>query len=512
MRIASSGGADADGVVGDLALTHVRNAHARKNCSGPLIAARCDDELNEVEVHSFTHSFVDARACDGRMRASNAAKVAFVSGNDGATFGEVNAIVFVVFAAACVCAQMRRVVVTHDDGVDVALGFVLAYAGLAAMFAPELARSVAGVAFAGCLATWPLARRWRDASTRPSHIETSVLREGVTAYRFVLTTLTITAILAIDFDLFPRRLGKTETYGLSLMDIGGGSYVFSSGFVSSLARFGEENRRGRKFQKRGGFLALVALGVARLAATAAVGYHTVESEYGRYWNFFFTLALVKLLAPAAPRDGVASTATAIAAMYQCVLLANGGALGAWILQDPSERVHPPVRNLAEWFLSVNREGIFSSIGYLCVYLGAASLGKMFLFSRKDGVGSFGKWLRDAVSMTGALWALTVFSHESIERASRRAGNAAYVAWTLAYNMQVIVAFTALRRLDARQTTVSCVVTSVSTNQLFVFLLSNVLTGGVNLAMDTMRASASTAWFIMGAYLAMVLGCARMRSA
>ena len=115
VRIASSGGADADGVVGDLALTHVRNAHARKNCSGPIIAARCDDELNEVEVHSFTHSFVDARACDGRMRASNAAKVAFVSGNDGATFGEVNAIVFVVFAAACVCAQMRRVVVTHDD-------------------------------------------------------------------------------------------------------------------------------------------------------------------------------------------------------------------------------------------------------------------------------------------------------------------------------------------------------------------------------------------------------------
>ena len=465
--------------------------------------------------HSLTHSSARARARDGRMRASNAAKVAFVSGNDGATFGEVNAIVFVVFAAACVCAQMRRVVVvTHDDGVDVALGFVLAYAGLAAMFAPELARSVAGVAFAGCLATWSwsLARRWRDASTRPSHVETSVLREGVTTYRFVLTTLTITAILAIDFDLFPRRLGKTETYGLSLMDVGGGSYVFSSGFVSSLARFGEENERGRKFQKRGGFLALVALGVARLAATTAVGYHTVESEYGRYWNFFFTLALVKLLASAAPRDRVASTATAIAAMYQCALLANGGALGAWILQDPRERAHPQVRHLARWFLSVNREGIFSSIGYLCIYLGAASFGKMFLFSRKDGVGSFGKWLRDAVSMTGALWALTVFSHESIERASRRAGNFAYVAWTLAYNMQVIVAFTTLRRLDARQTTVSSVVTSVSTNQLLVFLLSNVLTGGVNLAMDTTHASASTAWLVMSAYLAMVLGCARMRSA
>ena len=443
------------------------------------------------------------------MRASNEAKVAFVSGNEGTTFGEVNAIVFVVFAAACACRLMRI-----DE--DVA-GVALAYAGLAAMFAPELARSVAGVAFAGCLATWSLARRSSDASTRASLGETTAtLREGVTTYRFVLTTLTITAILAIDFELFPRRLGKTETYGLSLMDIGGGSYVFSSGFVSSLARVGEENegRGGRKNSQqkrggfRGGFLALVALGCARLVATTAVGYHAVESEYGRYWNFFFTLALVKLLAPAAPRGAVASTATAIAAIYQCALLMNDGALGAWILQDPGERAHPPVRRLARWFFSVNREGIFSSIGYLCVYLGAASLGKTFLYSRKDGAESFGHWVRDAVSMTGALWALTVCLHDNVERASRRAANASYVAWILAYNMQVIVAFTVLRRLDARQTTVSRVVTSVSRNQLFVFLLSNVLTGGVNLAMDTMRASATTAWFVMSAYLATVLGCAR----
>jgi len=440
------------------------------------------------------------------MRASNEAKVAFVSGNEGTTFGEVNAIVFVVFAAECACRLVRI-----DE--DVA-GVALAYAGLAAMFAPELARSVAGVAFAGCLATWSLVRRSSDASTRASLGETTAtLREGVTTYRFVLTTLTITAILAIDFELFPRRLGKTETYGLSLMDIGGGSYVFSSGFVSSLARVGKENegQGGRKNfqQKRGGFLALVALGCARLVATTAVGYHAVESEYGRYWNFFFTLALVKLLAPAAPRGAIASTSTAIAAMYQCALLMNGGALGEWILQDPSDRAHPPVRRLARWFFSVNREGIFSSIGYLCVYLGAASLGKMFLYSRKDGAESFGHWVRDAVSMTGALWALTVCLHDNLELASRRAANAAYIAWILAYNMQVIVAFTVLRRLDGRQTTASRVVTSVSRNQLFVFLLSNILTGGVNLAMDTTRASASTAWFVMNAYLATVLGCARV---
>ena len=101
-------------------------------------------------------------------------------------------------------------------------------------------------------------------------------------------------------------------------------------------------------------------------------------------------------------------------------------------------------------------------------------------------------------MTGALWALTVFSQESIERASRRAGNAASPRRTLA-GIDASPRVLPLRRLDARQTTVSCVVTSVSTNQLFVFLLSNVLTGGVNLAMDTMR-ERLTAWFIMASRL------------
>ena len=202
---------------------------------------------------------------------------------------------------------------------------------------------------------------------------------------------TITAILAIDFDLFPRRLGKTETYGLSLMDIGGGSYVFSSGFVSSQARFGkktgeEENFKARRIPR------LVALGVARLAATAAVGYHASgrASTVG-----------IGIFLHAGARQTAGSGGTGRWRRLDgngdrgdvSVRSRDGGALGAWLLQDPMSGC---IRRFvtSRGGSSPESRGNFSSIGYLCVYLGAASLGKMFLFSRKDGVGSFGKWLRD----------------------------------------------------------------------------------------------------------------------
>ena len=41
---------------------------------------------------------------------------------------------------------------------------------------------------------------------------------------------------------------------------------------------------------------LAFLGVVRAAAVAVTGYHVSVTEYGVHWNFFLTLAAVKLIA------------------------------------------------------------------------------------------------------------------------------------------------------------------------------------------------------------------------
>lgn len=119
----------------------------------------------------------------------------------------------------------------------------------------------------------------------------------LTQSRISVTLLSVLAILAVDFPVFPRRFAKTETYGVGLMDVGVGLFVSANGSISPEARSAlskDLQRQWHVWRNLKGTLPLLVLGFVRLVATATADYHLHESEYGSHWNFFFTLAVIRV--------------------------------------------------------------------------------------------------------------------------------------------------------------------------------------------------------------------------
>ena len=382
---------------------------------------------------------------------------------------------------------------------------------IAGMFATERAILVSAWAFVGgCFLFWltqktasaPAAKSAKVAKEEVTVAQTFRCDDAITMYRYTLAILTAVAILAIDFTIFPRRLGKTETFGVSLMDIGGGAFVFSSGVVSRFAR-GRAVRTLRASVMK--VAPLFALGVSRLLITSAVGYHSVETEYGRHWNFFFTLAWVNVFAsifPVPPKKSLL-LGLSVSVVYQYVLSHHHAS--AWILQAPELRLHP--KHMLLGFLSMNREGLCSVIGYYAIYLIAIQVG-LFL---AQPILNFKRWLSVALAALGAFWCAALGLHAFIEPVSRRSGNAAYVLWISAYNMQVIIVFVVMSRIlclaRRKPSAAPALVQAVSANQLGVFLCGNLLTGLVNVSIETIEVSDSGAWMVMIAYTSVICSCA-----
>lgn len=105
--------------------------------------------------------------------------------------------------------------------------------------------------------------------TKRHHFEKSddsqtVRFEFVSRYRSLLQIATCISILAVDFRMFPRKFCKVEEIGISLMDCGTGSALFSLALVSRQLRENNRNIFFRVFRALSSCLPLFLIGIIRM--------------------------------------------------------------------------------------------------------------------------------------------------------------------------------------------------------------------------------------------------------
>lgn len=342
---------------------------------------------------------------------------------------------------------------------------------------------------------------------------------------------TCVAILAVDFRVFPRRFAKVETWGTSLMDMGVGSFVFSAGLVStrpvlSARLAGNTLSLGKSLCASFRSSApLLLLGLIRLYSVKGLDYAEHVTEYGMHWNFFFTLALLPPFVALFRSFSAMITLTApLALLLSCIYqaLLEFTSLKVYILTAPRTDL-----------LSQNREGVFSFWGYLAIFLTGQAVGFDVLPRNLRGVSKSapGSVQRRSLLLRLVIWAIgwttlsfvtTSFKVGLNLRVSRRMANLPYVFWVSAFNSAQITLFCAIETLffpivytatdtaaenkeNVRAT--SKILKSFNRNGLAVFLLANLLTGLVNLSLDTLSMGQMGAMGVLVAYISLLTAVA-----
>lgn len=358
-------------------------------------------------------------------------------------------------------------------------------------------------------------------------------RPFLTSYRGSMMIVTCLAILAVDFPSFPRRFGKCENWGTSLMDLGVGSFVFSAGVVAArpLIKAKLSPNKGGPLNDTFGSsifgsirhgLPLFVLGMVRLWSVKGLDYAEHVTEYGVHWNFFFTLAFIPpflTLADAILQFLPLSNETLailIAATYEGVL--DNTRLTAFILLGPRTDL-----------LSKNREGVFSFIGYLAIFLAGRGTGLLVLkpsttpkdkskFANTSAAYKDRKDLLQSLLIQSLAYGIiyVVLTRPfllglSLD-VSRRLANLPYVLWIAAFNNAQILLFALIETFifpSAYQSnstedvkdTCPRIMQTFNSNGLAVFLVANLGTGLVNLTVNTLDRTVLESMMIMVLYAA-----------
>ncbi|KAM3601913.1 uncharacterized protein V6R79_021073 [Siganus canaliculatus] len=334
----------------------------------------------------------------------------------------------------------------------------------------------------------------------------------VTFYRVLVNVKTAICILAVDFHIFPRRYAKTETYGTGLMDIGVGAFVFANALVSPEAR--RKSISGSKMNHMKKQLLsvwpLVFLGMGRLVSVKMTGYQEHVTEYGVHWNFFFTLALVKVLTSVfftvLPASHSWLYALLMSGFYQFTLEMSG--LKTFILHN-TDRDRD--------FLHANKEGIFSVLSFVAIYMAGVQVG-LYVTQPRSQVRQWMKVIFNLSLASAILYAALYACETLVEPVSRRLTNLPYCIWNVAEGLfylsccsaaDMVLLFlkkssgchlvpsswnlfkkesNSVSEKQSSEVQRHCLVQAISRNQLLFFLLANVLTGITNFTVDTLSCS------------------------
>lgn len=323
------------------------------------------------------------------------------------------------------------------------------------------------------------------------------------------------------------------------MDLGVGSFVFSAGVVAARPLIRAKlspNKDGPLSDTFGSSmlgsirhaLPLFVLGMVRLWSVKGLDYAEHVTEYGVHWNFFFTLAFIP------PFMTLADTilqylpvsndtlAILIAAIYEGVL--DNTRLKAFILLGPRTDL-----------LSQNREGIFSFIGYLTIFLAGRGTGLVVLkpssppkdrskFAHTSAAYKDRKILLQnlllhsvAYSVIYVILTQPILLGLSLN-VSRRLANLPYVFWIAAFNNAQILLFALIETFilpsayqssdqEEIKETSPRIMRSFNSNGLAVFLVANLGTGLVNLTVNTLDRTAMESMLMLMLYAAAVTAVA-----
>lgn len=337
-----------------------------------------------------------------------------------------------------------------------------------------------------------------SSSTTASQSNPQQQQHGaLTMHRVIVMYLTFVAILAVDFPLFPRRFVKTETSGYSLMDVGAASFALVAGLVSPRARYGASSSSSSRTTSSSWtkelrrMAPLVFMGSLRLLTHQELDYQEHVSEYGVHWNFFFTLAALGPLTAALPGPTWFVPTTMMMVYQYCLSFAGWQTL----IEDAPRQCVENESVLCNLFMA-NREGLLGCIGYVSIYLIGEWIGSKALWVSSTPADTI-KLLVYASGAVMLLWRLFVVMGIPI---SRRSTNLGFVLWSLVVNLPLS---TVIMMIYQRHGKVPLLAGLVNRYGLVCFIVANLLTGIVNLSINTLQVEDLTAIAILVTYLTAV---------